>query len=133
VTVARPAIAPVTMPIEVGLPILIRSTTSQEMAAAQAARWVFMIADEAESPAASAEPPLKPYQPTQSRPAPVIVKAGECGGRSVLLKPLRGLIIHARISAAMPAVVWTTMPPAKSSVPPCCNQPPPHTQCATGT
>jgi hypothetical protein len=35
-------------------------------------------------------------------------------------------------SAETPAVVWTTMPPAKSSTPACASQPPPHTQCATG-
>ena len=34
--------------------------------------------------------------------------------------------------AETPAVVWTTMPPAKSRTPRWASQPPPQTQCATG-
>ena len=38
----------------------------------------------------------------------------------------------AATSAETPAVVWTTIPPAKSSTPSAASQPPPHTQWVTG-
>lgn len=92
-----------------------------------------MIANAALPLAASADPPLKPNQPTDSSAAPAIVRAGLCGSRGVLGKPARLPIRIAMASAETPAVVWTTIPPAKSSVPkPLAIQPPPQIQCATG-
>ena len=106
---------------------------SHASAAALAATCVLMIAVAASSVALSAEPPLNPNQPTHSRPAPAMVSAGLCGSISVLGKPWRLPSSTAMTSAETPAVVWTTIPPAKSSVPSFAeSQPPPHTQCATG-
>ena len=132
-TVARPAIAPVAQPTLVGLPTVNFSTSSHTSAATLAARWVLMMALEASSVAVSALPPLKPNQPTQSSAAPAMVSAGACGSISVRGQPMRLPSSRATTSAETPAVVWTTMPPAKSSVPNrLASQPPPHTQCATG-
>ena len=91
-----------------------------------------MMADAALASAASALPPLKPNQPTQSMPAPAMVMPGRCGGSKCAGKPRRLPIRIAATSAETPAVVCTTMPPAKSSVPSEASQPPPQTQCATG-
>ena len=129
---ARPAIAPVAKPTVVGLPKLIRSIRIQTSAATDAATWVFKIALEASAEADSAEPPLKPNQPTHSRTAPSMVIPGACGSSALEGKPLRLPSSSAITSAETPAVVWTTMPPAKSSTPMPDSQPPPHTQCATG-
>src|SRR5204862_5997373 len=102
--------------------------------AAAAANWVARIADAAEALAASALPPLKPNQPTHSIAAPTVVIAGYCGGEIRFGKPSRGPISHAATRADTPAVVCTTMPPAKSIVPNPASQPSlPHTQWATGT
>src|SRR3546814_3602279 len=48
-----------------------RSATIQESPAAAVATKVFIIARAAEPLASSAEPALKPNQPTQSRPVPM--------------------------------------------------------------
>src|SRR5262245_50075020 len=82
--------------------------------------------------AASALPPLKPNQPTHNIPAPATVNVMLCGNIGCDGKPRRGPIVSAAVNAATPAVKCTTMPPAKSSTPIDCSQPPPHTQCATG-
>ena len=62
-----------------------------------------------------------------------MVNDGLCGSISCLGKPWRLPISAAATSAETPAVVWTTIPPAKSSVPMPASQPPPQTQWATGT
>ena len=63
VMVANPAIAPVAQPIVVGLPIEKRSIRIQIRAAALAATWVLIMADDASAFAPNAEPPLKPEPP----------------------------------------------------------------------
>ena len=99
----------------------------------QAAAWVLMIAAAALSEAVSADPPLNPNQPVHSSAAPAMVSAGLCGSISVLGKPARRPSSAAATSAETPAVVWTTMPPAKSSTPSLvASQPPPQIQWATG-
>ena len=52
---------------------MIHSAPIQVRAAAEAERWVTVIAIAASPDAESAEPPLKPNQPTQSMPVPVTV------------------------------------------------------------
>jgi hypothetical protein len=96
----------------------------------------------AESPAASAEPPLKAYQPAQSRPAPSSVSGTLCGLRSwPNIADLPSTIATA--SAAAPALMCTAVPPAKSTAPSVLAIQPPielsvttpsnaNTQCATG-
>ena len=104
----------------------------QVMAPVAADMCVTSIAIAALPSAASALPPLKPNQPTQSIPAPVTVSVILCGGIGTLPKPVRGPIIMAATSAAVPAVICTTVPPAKSSSPISISQPPPQTQWVMG-
>ena len=105
VTVASPPMAPVAKPTLVLLPTVTRSMAIQAMAAAQAAAWVLMIALAAAALPASAEPPLKPNQPTHRSEAPTMVSAGLCGSISTLGKPCRTPSMRATISAETPAVV----------------------------
>src|SRR5262245_65565921 len=70
VTATRPAIAPEAAPRVVGLPNLACSTRTQPSTAAAVATVVLVNATPARSPAPSADPALKPYQPNHSRPAP---------------------------------------------------------------
>ena len=78
--------------------------------------------------AATAEPALKPNQPTHSMPAPVTVIVRLWGGMATEPKPRLGPIMTAATSAATPAVTCTTVPPAKSCKPMLPSQPPPQTQ-----
>src|ERR1043166_7043593 len=78
------------------------------------ARVVVVNALAATTSAATAEPALKPYQPTQSMPVPTIHSTRLCGGIGVLPKPRRGPSSLQRISADQPDDMWTTVPPAKS-------------------
>ena len=79
--------------------------------------------------AARADPPLKPNHPTQSIEAPIIVNTGLCGGvRLFLLNEFLLPKTIAMTNAPTPAVVCTTIPPAKSFTPICPRNPPPHTQ-----
>lgn len=52
-----------------------------------------------------------------------------CGSN---LESFRFPSISASISALIPAFMWITVPPAKSSAPSCISHPPPHTQWAIG-
>src|SRR3984957_3529722 len=69
--VPRPATAPEIMPSTDGLRCVLHSIAPQVSAPAQAARWVAMIAITAREFAASADPPLKPNQPTHNSPVPI--------------------------------------------------------------
>src|SRR6266566_2183729 len=70
VMVPSPATAPETMPRTEGLPRLHHSHAIQVSAPAEAARWVEAIAITARGLAPSADPPLKPNQPTHNSPVP---------------------------------------------------------------
>ena len=81
--------------------------------AAQVATNVVTMTMAAELPAASAEPPLKAYQPAHSSPAPSRVSGTLCGLRSwPQIADLPSTIATAR--AAAPALMCTAVPPAKS-------------------
>src|SRR6478735_9309335 len=137
-----PATAPDAAPTPVTWPSLNFSTLSQASVAAQVATNVVTMTMAAELPAASAEPPLKAYQPAHSRPAPSSVSGTLCGLRS-LPQPADLPSTVATASAAAPALMCTAVPPAKSMA---CSllaiQPPTafsvttpskaKTQCATG-
>ena len=69
--VPSPATAPEIMPSTDGLPRDHHSSAIQVNAPVAAARWVATIANTARELAPSAEPPLKPNQPTHSRPVPI--------------------------------------------------------------
>ena len=91
-----------------------------------------MIADAAIPSAASAEPALNPAQPNHRMPVPIIVIGRLCGGIARSGYPLRTPISSTSASAAAPALMCTTAPPAKSSAPMSASQPPANTQWATG-
>ena len=103
--------------------------------------WVTVNAMAASPLAANALPPLKPNQPTQSIAAPATVSVMLCGGCTLFGKPCRDPSTTAATRAAVPAVIWTTVPPAKSMTPTPnhspnqpseLSMPPPQTQWAMG-
>ena len=73
VIATRPATAPEQMPRTVGLPRIIHSTSIQVKPAVAVAVCVTSIAMPACIPAETAEPALKPNQPTHSSEAPIMV------------------------------------------------------------
>src|SRR5882757_10367693 len=81
VIVPSPATAPEIMPSTDGLRRVLHSIAPQVSAPAQAARWVAMIAITARELAPSADPPLKPNQPTHSRPVPTTASDRSNGER----------------------------------------------------
>src|ERR1700692_4148407 len=78
-SVHRPATAPEQMPRMLGLPLRHHSTNIQVSAAVAVAIWVTAIAMPALVPAVTAEPALKPNQPTHSSEAPITLKTRLCG------------------------------------------------------
>src|SRR5246500_78689 len=111
VIATSPATAPEQMPITVGLPRIIHSTSIQVKPAVAVAVCVTSIAMPACIPAETAEPALKPNQPTHSSEAPIMVSTTLWGGPVSLRLPS----ISAAISPAVPELTCTTVPPAKSS------------------
>src|SRR5436305_68324 len=91
VTATSPATAPDAPPSIDGLPDTSRSAAIQVSNPAAGATSVLTIATAASPFASSAEPALKPNQPTHSSPAPTIVSASECG--------------HGEIADELPAAV----------------------------
>src|SRR5713226_719870 len=81
VMVPSPARAPEIMPSTDGLPRVHHSRNIQVNAPVEAARWVAVMAKTARELAPSAEPPLKPSQPTQSRPAPITANDRSWGAK----------------------------------------------------
>ena len=79
VIATRPATAPDAAPSIDGLPLIIHSPNVHASTAQAVARNVLMNASDAELPASSAEPALKPNQPTHSSEAPIIVIGRLCG------------------------------------------------------
>src|SRR6185436_302277 len=71
----------------------------------------------AEPLASSAEPALKPNQPNHSIEAPIIVITRLWGGIASRPQPMRLPTTKAPTRPATPALMWTTVPPAKSSAP----------------
>jgi hypothetical protein len=79
VMATRPDTAPEAAPSIDGLPLVIHSPRVQATVEAAVASRVLMKASAAMSPASSAEPALKPNQPTHSSEAPIMVMVIECG------------------------------------------------------
>src|SRR5215471_19167278 len=111
VIATRPATAPVQMPITVGLPRMANSTNIQVSAAVAVAICVTVMAMPACMLAATAEPALKPNQPTHSSEAPMKVSTMLWPGPVSLRLPRQ----IAAIRPAVPELMCTTVPPAKSS------------------
>ena len=127
-----PATAPVVIPSTLGLPRLDHSMSIQVNPAIAAEMWVTAIAMPAVPSAASSLPALKPNQPTQSIDAPTTVSTRLLGAIDVVGYPRRLPSTRQSTRAAIPALMCTTVPPAKSSTPMTCRKPPPQTQWATG-
>ena len=110
-----------------------RSMSSHPSIAAAAAMLVFTNAWAAMSLAASADPALNPNHPNHSTPAPSSVHGSMWGGIGCCGHPRRRPMTITTASAAMPALMCTTVPPAKSSAPRRNSHPAGEkTQCATG-
>src|SRR5262245_58255636 len=134
VIATRPATAPDAAPSIVGLPFLIHSAIIQPNAANEAAVCVAINALEARPFAPKADPALNPNQPTHSIAAPITAKGRLCGAIDVLPNPTRLPMMRTAIRADTPALMFTTVPQAKSKAPMFLKKPPtPHTQCARGS
>src|SRR5438445_4955534 len=133
VIATRPATAPAAAPRTLGAPLCSHETVIQVSAAIAAAVLVTTNAFAASPPAVIALPALKPNQPNQRRLAPRTVMVASCGSIGSRPKPTRRPRTSAATRAETPLVMCTTVPPAKSSAPSLPSQPPPQTQCATGS
>src|SRR5580698_8864125 len=80
VIATRPATAPEQIPSTLGLPLRAHSTNIQVRAAVAVAICVTAIAIPALVPELTADPALKPNQPTHSRDAPIMLSTRLCGG-----------------------------------------------------
>ncbi|CAM5741868.1 hypothetical protein MAUB1S_02751 [Mycolicibacterium aubagnense] len=137
----KPATMPDAAPSEVAWPSRIFSVRSQNSIAAAVATVVVMKVDAATPSEFSAEPALKPYQPNHSRPAPSMTNGRLCGRIMVPGQPERLPKMMASTRPAVPELMCTAVPPAKSIAlrwlaiqPPCSPVTPSkaNTQCATG-
>src|SRR5665213_1449497 len=135
VMATRPATAPDEMPMTVALPRQAHSTSIQVKAATAVAICVTVMAMPACRPEVTAEPALKPNQPTHNSDAPIMVSTMLWPGPVSLRRPRQ--IAHIR--PATPALICTTVPPAKSSTLTKASELPEEsmpselqTQCATG-
>src|SRR6267143_6451817 len=114
VITTNPPTAPEQNPSTLGLPRNVYSSIAQVNDATAVASVVVVNAFAAMPSAPSALPALKPYQPTQSIPAPTIQSTMLCGAMISLRKPRRGPSRAQRTSADQPDDMCTTVPPAKS-------------------
>src|SRR4051812_39319963 len=114
VITTSPATAPEQNPSTLGLPRNMYSAIAQTNDATAVAMVVVRNAFAATPSAATAEPALKPYQPTHSIPVPTMQSTMLCGGIGSLPNPRRLPRIMQRISADQPELMCTTVPPAKS-------------------
>ena len=126
VMAAKPAMEAVHVPRTDTLPFSMTSRAVHTMAETDAESWVAKHANAAPAEAAPAEPPLKPNQPTHNMAVPrkVKTKLPWC-----ILFSLRSPRYMAATSAPIPAVMCTTIPPAKSRTPMSAKKAPgpPHT------
>src|SRR3954468_6746644 len=114
VIATRPATTPDAAPRLVAWPSRNFSVSSQPSAAAPVATMVFTQVTAATPLAPTADPALKPTQPNQSSPAPIITSVRLCGRIGSRPKPTRLPSTSARARPAAPALMCTAVPPAKS-------------------
>src|SRR5690348_2764659 len=134
VMATRPATAPEEEPTIVGFPSRIHSTMIQPSSAAAVATWVLTNASAVTPSVVISEPALNPNQPNHSSPAPSATIGTLCGLNLSRGQPTRLPSTRHSASAAEPALMWTAVPPAKSSAwSLLAMNPPPQIQCATGT
>src|SRR5512145_1837328 len=117
VIATSPATHPDAAPRTVGFPRRIHSAKTQDRVAAAAAEWVATKALVDSSPAARALPALKPNHPNQRMAAPSTVIGRLWGAMFSVPNPFRLPTTSAAARAPAPDVIWTTVPPAKSSAP----------------
>ena len=89
VIATRPATAPEAAPSIEAWRVMSHSAADHAMTAPAVASRVLRKASAAELPASSAEPALKPNQPTHSSEAPIIVSTRLCGGIGSRPSPTR--------------------------------------------
>src|SRR4029450_12524436 len=89
VIATRPATAPEAAPSIVGFPFFIHSAIIHPSAAIDAEVCVAINALDARPLAPTADPALKPNQPTHSIAAPITAKGRLCGAIAVLPNPTR--------------------------------------------
>ncbi len=114
VITTRPATAPEQKPSTEACFLKMNSRAPQTKEPTAVASVVVMNALAAIVSAATADPALKPYQPTQSMPVPTIQSTMEWGAKDSLPKPRRLPRIRQSTRADQPEDMWTTVPPAKS-------------------
>src|SRR5207237_528869 len=102
VTTTRPATAPEQKPSTLALCRVRYSSIAQVNDAIAVASVVVVKALAATTSAATAEPALKPYQPTQSMPVPTMQSTRLCGAMFSLPNPMRFPRIKQRIRADQP-------------------------------
>ncbi len=123
-----PTIMPLTPPRKVGLrsgpkSMSIATHTSRATAVAT---LVLTTAIAASAPAKYGSPPLKPFQPSHSSPAPAAAIGRLLGSGRARSRASRGPITAAATNPDVPAARWITYPPLKSSAPCWPHQPPPQ-------
>src|SRR5947207_12541464 len=114
VMTTNPAQPPEQKPGTRALPRSTYSSIAHVNDATAVASVVVMNAFAAIPSAPSALPALKPYQPTQSIPAPTMQSTMLCGAMISFRKPSRGPSKAQRTSADQPDDMCTTGPPANS-------------------
>jgi hypothetical protein len=105
VMATKPATAPLAAPRTVGFPFKIHSLNIHESVAAAAAVWVTRKALVARPELDSADPALKPNQPTQSNEAPKTVNGRLWGGAGSTPYPTRLPMNSAQINAEKPELM----------------------------
>src|SRR4051812_16898636 len=105
VIATNPATAPDAAPSMVGLPLAIHSLMTHDIAAAAAAMCVTTNALTARPFAWSADPALKPNQPTHSKDAPMTVNGRLCGAVGSTPYPNRLPMINIATSAETPELM----------------------------
>src|SRR5437016_13422227 len=109
VITTNPATAPEQNPSTLGFPRRRYSIIAQVKDATAVASVVVVNAFAAMPSAPSALPALKPYQPTQSIPAPTMQSTMLCGAMISFRKPHRGPRRAQKISADLPEDIINTL------------------------
>src|ERR1700730_5494856 len=117
---------PLTAPSTDGLPDPTLSMIVQTSRAHAVAVLVLSTAAPASALAKYGSPPLKPFQPSHSTPAPTSVINKLFGGKCSRSACSLGPTTHAATKPEVPAARWMTYPPEKSATPMPASQPPPH-------
>jgi hypothetical protein len=113
VIATSPVIAPFTAPRKVGLrcgpPSM--SQMTQVSRATAVARLVLITPADACGPPKYMSPPLKPFQPSHSRPTPSMTMGRLLGTALARSRASRGPITAAATNPEVPAARWITYPP----------------------